>query len=267
VKVFVRYGEKLKYFDPETAKHFRILMENELVDVAAKKFGDVIDFIEYKDFVFLIFEHCEIIRKRKSTVGSIQFITPYGRFLPWSKDYANATVKIIEDELVLFYNRGVAKTYLDDLSSAITKFTICESILFFKGVYSGKDFIPILKPPPFVRHSIFGIISIKEPSPEAEYRGVSVCDFGGQITYVNLSAEDRFIIAIYEGYGKKKVVVHENCDPDDYKVPRIEIGCELGITLELYNFEYIRLKNIPSCQRFIELCWFDLTEDEIGKIE
>ena len=271
--MFVRYGEKLKYFDPETVKHFRILMEDKLVNKIAKKFGDVIDFIEHGDFIFLIFEHCEIIRKKKSPQATIQFTTPYDRFLAriltrTIEDYANATVKVIENALVLFYNKGIAWASLDDLRSGITQLTTCESFPFFKNIYAGKDFIPILKESSFGGHTIFGIISIKEPSPEAKYRGVSICGFGGQITYVDLSFEDSFIIAFYEKYDKKKVIVHENCDPNDPEVARIEIiGYCSGIDLDLYNFEYIRVKNIPSCQRSIELCWVDLTEDEIGKIE
>ena len=264
--MFVSYGEKFKHFDAETAKHFRILMENELVSVAAKKFGDVIDFIEHGDFVFLIFEHCEIIRKKKSPKANIQFTTPYGKFRSERVCFADATAKVIGNELVLFYNSGIAKTYLDDLSSGITKFTTCEGS-FFKNLYTGKDFIPIFKQLPFIPGSIWGIVSIKERSPASKSHGVSVCGFAGPITYVDLSSEDSFIIAIYEGYDKKKVIAHENCDPDDRKVPRVEIRYEWGIDLELYNFEYVRVKNIPSYQRSMELYWFNLTEDEIKKIE
>ena len=265
--MLVRYGEKLKYFDPETVKHFRILMENELVNKIAKKFGDVIDFIEHKDFVFLIFEHCEIIRKRKSPEGSIQFITPYGRSRTGSVDYANATAKVIGDELVLFYHKGIAKTYLDGLRASITQLTTCEGLSFFKDLCAGKDFIPISNQHPFLPHSIWGIISIKERSHESESQGVSICGFGGQITYVDLSCEDSFIVVIYEGYEEKRVVVYENWDPNDQKVPQVEIRCRWGIDLKLYDFEYIRVTNIPSHQRSIELHWFYLTEDEIGKIE
>jgi hypothetical protein len=267
--VFVRYGEKLKYFDPETVKHFRILMEDKLVNKIAKKFGDVIDFIEHKDFVFLIFEHCEIIRKKKSPKATIEFTTLYDRFLPRIEDYANVTVKVIENELVLFYNKGITWARLDELISGIPEVTTCESFPFFKDLYAGKDFIPILKESPFGGHAVMGIISIKEPSPEAKYRGVSICGFGGPITYVDLSIEKRFIIAVREGYDKRKVIVHENCDPNDPEAPRIEIiRCSSGIDLELYNFEYVvRVTNLPSYQRFMELRWSDLTEYEIWAME
>jgi hypothetical protein len=242
-------------------------MENKLVSEVAKKFGDVIDFIEHKDFVFLIFEHCEIIRKKKSPKANIQFTTPYGKLRSERVCFADATAKVIGNELVLFYNSGIAKTYLDDLSLNVTQFTTCESLLFFKNLYAGKDFIPIFRQLPYLPDSIWGIISIKERSHESQSRGFSIFGFGGQITYVNFFGEDSFIIAIREGYDKTKIIVHENCHPSDRKVPWVEIRCEGEIDLEIYNFECIRVKNIPGYQRSMELYWFDLTEDEIKKIE